>query len=61
MKPGDLVKMKEIMWWRLTDRKDFTKEVVLVTEVDYNCLQLLFPDGVVKRYLADHWEVVNGS
>jgi hypothetical protein len=61
VKVGDLVKMKEIMWWRLADRKDFTKEVALVTEIDYNCLQLLFPDSVIKRNLAEHWEVVNGS
>ena len=61
MKAGDLVKMKFIMWWMLQDRKDFTKEVALVTEIDYNCLQLLFPDGMIKRNLAEHYEVINES
>ena len=61
MKVGDLVQMKYVMWWMLQDRKNFTKEVALVTEIDYNCLQLLFPDGMIKRNLAEHYEVVSES
>ena len=61
MKAGDLVKMKFTMWWMLADRKDFTKEVALVAEIDYNCLQLLFPDGMIKRNLAEHYEVISES
>ena len=61
MKVGDLVKMKHVMWWMLQDRKDFTNDVALVTMVDYNCLHLLFPDGQIKRNLAEHYEIINES
>ena len=61
MKAGDLVKMKFIMWWMLQDRKDFTKDVRIVVEKDYNAVNLLCSDGMIRRELADHWEVVNES
>ena len=59
MKAGDLVKMKYVMWWMLTDRKDFTEEVRMVVEKEYNAVNLLCADGVIRRQLADHWEVIN--
>ena len=61
MKAGDLVKMKYIMWWMLQSRKDFTKEVRIVVEKDYNAVNLLCSDGVVRRDLVDHWEVISES
>ena len=61
MKSGDLVKMKFIMWWMLQDRKDFTEEVRIVLEKDYNAVKLLCSDGMVRCSLADHWEVISAS
>ena len=59
MKGGDLVKMKYVMWWMLQDRKDFTKEARIVMEKEHNAVNLLCSDGVVRRYLADHWEIIS--
>jgi len=61
MKTGDLVKMKHIMWWRLQDRKDFTKDVAIVLETAYNAVKLFYPDGKIKSQLADHYEVISES
>jgi hypothetical protein len=61
MKAGDLVKMKFTMWWMLADRKDFTKEVRIVVEKEHNTVNLLCSDGIVKRQLSDHWEVIGES
>ena len=61
MKAGDLVKRKYIMWWTLQSRKDFTEEVRIVLEKDYNAVKLLCSDGMVRCSLADHWEVISAS
>ena len=61
MKAGDLVKMKFIMWWMLQDRKDFTEEVRIVLETEYNAVKLLCSDGMVRCSLVDQWEVISES
>jgi hypothetical protein len=61
VKAGDLVKMKFTMWWMLQDRKDFTEEVRIVLEKDYNAVKLLCSDGMVRSSLSDHWEVISES
>jgi hypothetical protein len=61
VKPGDLVKMKDVMWWRLQDRKDFTQETGLVLSIDYNAIKVILSSGKKKCGLADHWEVVSES
>ena len=48
MKPGDLVKMRDVMWWRLQDRKDFTHETGVVLEINYNAIKVLLNSGTKK-------------
>ena len=59
MKPGDLVKMKDIMWWTLQSRKDFTRETGIVLSIDYKAKKVLLNSGEKKCSLTDHWEVVS--
>ena len=59
MKPGDLVKMKDVMWWRLQDRKDYTFETGIVLSIDYNAIKVVLNSGEKKCSLTDHWEVVS--
>ena len=59
MKPGDLVKMKDVMWWRLQDRKDYTFETGIVLSIDYNAIKVVLSSGKKKCSLTDHWEVVS--
>jgi hypothetical protein len=61
VKPGDLVKMKDVMWWRLQDRKDFTHETGIVLEIDYNAIKVLLNSGTKKCGLVDYWEVISES
>ena len=61
MKVGDLVKMKYKMWWMLRERKDFTQEPRIVVETDSYIVQLLCPSGIIRRELAEHYEVINAS
>jgi len=61
VKPGDLVKMKGAMWWRLQDRKDFTHETGIVLEIDYNAIKVLLNSGTKKHGLVDYWEVISES
>ena len=59
MKPGDLVKMKYIMWWTLQSRKDFTQETGIVLSIDYNAIKVILNSGEKKCDLVDHWEVIS--
>ena len=59
MKAGDLVKMKDVMWWRLQDRKDYTFETGIVLSIDYNAIKVILSSGKKMCALADHWEVVS--
>jgi len=59
MKPGDLVKMKDIMWWTLQSRKDFTRETGVVLSIDYNAIKVILNSGEKKCSLTDHWEVLS--
>jgi hypothetical protein len=61
VKPGDLVKMKDVMWWRLQDRKDFTQETGIVLSVDYNAIKVILNSGEKKCSLSDHWEVISAG
>ena len=61
MKPGDLVKMKDVMWWRLQSRKDFTRETGIVLSIDYNAIKVILNSGEKKCSLTDHWEVLSAS
>ena len=60
MKVGDLVRMKYEMWWKVRDRKkDYTEEIGIVLNKDYNAVKIFLPNGQVKSWLAENWEVVN--
>jgi len=59
VKPGDLVKMKYIMWWTLQSRKDFTQETGIVLSIDYNAIKVILNSGEKKCDLVDHWEVIS--
>jgi len=59
--PGDLVKMKDVMWWRLQDRKDYTFETGIVLSIDYNAIKVILNSGEKKCGLVDHWEVISAS
>ena len=61
MKAGDLVKMKDVMWWMLQDRKDFTRETGIVLSIHYNAIKVMLNSGEKKCGLVDHWEVVSAS
>ena len=59
MKPGDLVKMKDVMWWRLQDRKDYTFETGIVLSIDYNAIKVVLSSGKKKCGLLDQWEILS--
>ena len=59
MKAGDLVKMKDIMWWTLQSRKDFTRETGIVLSIDYNAIKVMLNSGEKKCGLVDYWEVLS--
>ena len=61
MKPGDLVKMKDVMWWRLQDRKEYTRERGIVLSIHYNAIKVVLSSGKKKCGLVDHWEVLSAS
>ena len=61
MKPGDLVKMKGVMWWILQDRKDYTFETGIVLSIDYNAIKVMLNSGEKKCSLVDQWEVLSAS
>ena len=59
MKAGDLVKMKDVMWWMLQDRKDFTRETGIVLSIHYNAIKVMLNSGEKKCGLVDYWEVLS--
>jgi hypothetical protein len=59
VKAGDLVKMKDIMWWTLQSRKDYTFETGIVLSIDYNAIKVMLNSGEKKCGLVDYWEVVS--
>ena len=61
MKAGDLVKMKDIMWWTLQSRKDFTRETGIVLSIDYNAIKVILSSGKKMCGLVDYWEVISES
>ena len=61
MNVGDLVKMKYEMWWKLRSRKDFVTDIGIVLETAYNAVKVMLPNGLVKRDLAECWEVIGES
>ena len=61
MKAGDLVKMKDVMWWMLQDRKDFTRETGIVLSIHYNAIKVMLNSGEKKCGLVDYWEVLSES
>ena len=61
VKAGDLVKMKDIMWWRLQDRKDYTFETGIVLSINYNAIKVILNSGEKKCGLVDYWEVLSAS
>ena len=61
MIPGDLVRMKYNMWWRLQDRKDFAQEHGIVLSVDYNAVKVMLTSGRKKCSLINEWEVIYES
>ena len=58
MKHGDLVKMRDEMWWRLPSRSDYSAENALVIEVFENTVKVLYPDGEIKKRLTEYFEIV---
>ena len=63
MKVGDLVKMKYMMFWMLkgNENQHYTEQPLLVLEVIHNAVNVMHPDGRIKRELAEHYEVVSES
>ena len=61
MKTGDLVKMKYEMRWKLRSRKDYVPDLAIVLERAHNAVKVMLPNGLMKRDLAECWEVVNES
>ena len=61
MKVGDLVKMKRTMFWMLKGNihQHYTEQPLLVLEIIHNAVNVIYPDGMIKRDLAEHYEVVN--
>ena len=59
MKPGDLVKMKFDMWWKLKSRKNYIDPPVLVISRDQGAIKVLLPSGKIKNSLAENWDVVS--
>jgi len=53
--------MKDVMWWRLQDRKDYTFETGIVLSIDYNAIKVMLNSGEKKCGLTDYWEVVSES
>ena len=59
MKVGDLVKMKYAMWWNHRPRKDYVSDVGIVLETAHNAINVMLPNGLVKRDLIECWEVIS--
>ena len=60
MKPGDLVKMKNVMWWK-GNRSSFVSRPAIVLARAHNAVRLLLPDGKIRMDVAQNWEVINES
>ena len=63
MKVGDLVKMKYIMFWMLKgDRyKTYTEQPLLVMEMYANIVKGMYPNGMLRSDLIEHYEVLSES
>jgi hypothetical protein len=63
VKVGDLVKMKRTMFWMLkgNQHQHYTEEPLIVLETVHNAVNVIYPDGRVKRDLIDHYEVISES
>lgn len=61
MQVGDLVKMKYCTWWKLRQRKNFTRKFGIVIGIAGQGIKVRMPDGSLKMGLIEHWEVVNES
>ncbi len=61
MKVGDLVKMKYSMFWILKKKQHphYTEQPLIVMELAYNAVKILYPDGSIKSDLVEHYEVIN--
>ena len=61
MKVGDLVKMKNHMFWvaKNNRRIDWTDQLGIVVEQSARAVKVLFPDGAIKASLAENYEVVS--
>ena len=60
MKPGDLVRMKYEMWWKVRNRKaEYTQDLGLILNTHHNAIKVLLPSGRIKSCLAESWEVVS--
>ncbi len=63
MKPGDLVKMKYEMWWKVRNmgnpaRHSYTDQCGIVYSVAGKGIKVLMPDGKIKIGLIDHYDIV---
>ena len=63
MKPGDLVKMKYEMWWKVRNmgnpaRGSYTDQCGIVYSVAGKGIKVLMPDGKIKIGLIDHYDIV---
>ena len=63
MKAGDLVKMKNTMFWTLKGNREkkYTDKVALVISKDHNAVKLIRSDGVAIVDLAENWKLVSGA
>jgi hypothetical protein len=59
MQIGDLIKMKYCTWWKLRQRKKFTKQAGIVVGIAGQGIKVRMPDGSLVMGLAEHWEVLN--
>jgi len=59
MRAGDLIKMKYEMWWTIQSRKDYVSDIGLVFKTEHNAVWMMLPDGLIRRDLIEHWEVMS--
>jgi|ETNvirnome_2_300_1030623.scaffolds.fasta_scaffold42276_2 hypothetical protein len=64
MKPGDLVQMKYISFWMKKNHRNdspYTELPLTVVEVVANSIWVMYPDSVLRRDLAEYYEVISES
>jgi len=63
VKVGDLVKMKNHMFWvaKNNRRIDWSNQIGIVVEQSARAVKVLFSDGVINAGLAEHYEVLSES